>query len=783
MNPTYALALYISLIIAIFVIILLVNVLHLKHIVNILFQELTHVQQDLIRLKKAEKEVVKNLISDSLAKNLFTEKLQPNQKRIKKLRRRRLFKKISQKLNSYIGKGEIFMGLNVLDKLGVVSLLIGLIFLVSVGFEYNWINTIGRVFLGLVISATFMLLGYLLKNRFPKLSSVLFGAGFASMIFTIFAAYYQYHLMSIGLSYALIALVIIVSIIISVATDQNEIAVITFLSGFLSPFSVNLIGQNYWILFSYLTLLNIGIVLFDYFRKSLLINIASYAFTFLIYAIWMIKEFLKHPESIPFWSAIIFLTIFYILIFIIVIINNVRENRKFIGIEFSLLISSTALYYTAGYIIIKKLGLNYAGIYTLWIAIVNYAFFLILYPRKGFDRRILNMFLAITFMFLALIIPVQYMGKSPTLVWAMQAVVLMFVSIKADLKGMKLGSIELTILTIGSLAFDLYNKYVSLMNHFIVNTGFIDITFVKTILAVASLFVNAALLKMDKYEYFGAKFIKKKTYKMSLIIVGIITLYISSWIELKETAMEVYDDPAVIKVYMSLLNYGILTLMALPALFFRKKTFSYVALGAFVIAYILYLSNYAFSWADLRNEYLLTIYISRDEFTLHYYSAFMLFIISIIGLKALKKLFPQPKLLSYFANLVAVAAIIIFISNELDNFIISRVYQPHLLIQDLLHKIHRIDYSLLWEGAALLLIVIGLATKYKELRTSGLVLFIVTIIKIAAFDYSGLNNEQLMILFIGMGLTMLFSSIAYQFFNRKQLLAQAQDQEKKAAGL
>ncbi len=763
MSPTSAIILYLSLFIVIFVIIIIFLIFRQNKIISGLYNYISKIDKDLQQLKEADKAVIRKVISDDAVSRIFPYHYHPDIKAAKIARRKEILYDADQKITQNLERAGNVIGLKVLDKLGVLMILLALIFLVGLGIEYNWINSIGQVFFGIIIGGVLLIFGYLFKAKFPKLASVLFGGGFSSLIFTTFSAYYQYDLIPLWAAYLLVVVVIGISVIIAVVSGDNEVAILTFAAGFIAPLTVNFAREDYKLLFIYVLLLDLGVLAFDYFRKSLFINLLTFIFTFLIYGIWLIEKILKPNPDIPFGGSMLFLTLFYILIFIAIIINNIKEGRKFIGLEFSLLISATATYYTAGYIIIDKLGLDYKGIFTLWIAVINYAFFLILYPKRNFDRRILNLFLALSMMFFGLVVPVQLMGKSPTLVWALQAVLLMFISIKADLNGMKLGSLELTVLMLGSLFFDLYDQYVgTVANVEIADSSYLR-TFISTTLAVFSLFANAYLLKFEKKDYFGVKFLPKKVYQGILVGLGFLTFYITVRLAIIYSAIQIYDDQAVIKLFLSLFNYSLLLIPALIALFVDKKPVNLAAIGSFVLAYALYLVTYAGSWSDLRDQYLLTGDVSKLIYDLHYIAALMLAIISLAGLKALTKILHEHNTISYLSTFVFVGLVLFFISNELANWIIVKTYQPHLLIQAMLQKIHRLHYTIVWGITALLLLILGISLKDKELKVSGILLYLISLVKIGVYDYFKLNNEELIILFIVMGSVMLLGALVFQW--------------------
>ena len=762
MNPIYSIALYLSIFSLLFILFVLYNIYKLNNRLWRLHSIIDNLKKDISKIQRAEKEVVNVLISKERSREIFREqgivdikKTRREGKRTRKLAR---YKRINRLLDNL----EVFIGKSILDKFGIISFLIGLILLVSVGIEYDWINSIGRVFLGLVSAGILLALGYLIKNKLEVLSSIFIGGGLASLVLTLFSAFYVYSLLSLSLTYVLVVFIILVAIGLSIIMNRAEIAVLTFAAGFIAPLTVNLVSSDYVIIFSFVLLLNLGVILYDYFRKSLIINIVSFAFTYLIYAIWLINKFWLKNEDIPFFGAILFLSLFYLMIFVIVLINNIKENRRFLPLEFSMLIIANALYYTAGYIIITRTGVEYKGIFTLWIALVNYGFFLFLYKRDGFDRRILNLFLGLSIMFFALVIPVEYMGKSPTLVWALQAIVLMFVGIRADLTGMKLGSIELTILMLASLGFDLYDQYLNLYKDITYITPIFNKAFLSSMLAVFSLLLNAFLLKYEQRGYFGLKFIKKNIYQLFLVISALITFYIAIRLELQSFVAQKYEEDFVVDTVISVLNYGILLLLALPALFIRKKQLKLLGILSFSLAYLLYISNYVFVWADLRNFYLVSPFIGIKEYAFHYYAAIFLLIISFSGLLALRFLRISQPLWEYVISILMIGAVLVFLSNELDNIIVIRKYEPNVLIRNILVKVFSMYYTMLWSAFGVVLLILGFLFRIKHLRIGAFLLLAISIIKVFVYDYFKLGTDELMFVFIWLGFILLLGSIVYQ---------------------
>jgi len=768
MAITQALTLYLIIIISIAMILLLVITYKMSIKNKNILKEVFKLKKDIKKIKKAEKELAGVISGQKDASSLSL--LQDEQNENIGSQKQTLIQKISffidEKitfLNEKIEYFEEFTGKNVLDKVGIGIFLTGIAFFVGFSLEYDWINSTGRVFFGLILASILLLLGYLLRTKFEKFSSVLIGGGFAALIFSVFAAFYQYDIIGLIPSFVILLLLVGLAVFLSIMYDRSEITILVFLAGFLAPFTVSFDTGDYMILFSYLLLLNIGVVAYDFFKKSLVINLISYASTFLFYALWLILEFTKNND-VPAFGAFVFLTVFYILIFVMMILNNIRENRKFIPMEFSSLVFGTAMYYTAGLTIIHKVGGDYEGLFTGFIGILNYIFVLILYRRKEYDRNILHLLMALSIMFFSLVIPVQFVGKSIALLWALQAVLLLFISQKAKIPTMKLSSVGLTFGMLISLSFDLYGTYVSTTGELIAVTPIFNKGFLTSIVAIISLSVNLYLLKNEEKPYIVLPFVKINVYKSILGVMAIIIFYFSVQFELKYAIIQSIDYKATINTIMGVYNFAFILLFMLPSIFKNMKALHFVNISLAVIGLLLYLFFYNSEFVELRDAYLLSVDVSLLQFNIHYINSIIIFAILILGFRSALKLLSTENALSYLATFVFIFGVVYLLSSEIDHFFARRLYQPNMLIQDILVMTHRLPYTLVWTVSSLLFVIIGFAFKNRGIRVLAIGLYLASFIKLFIFDYKLLTNQDLMIAFLTMGAVLLLTSFIFQNF-------------------
>jgi len=87
---------------------------------------------------------------------------------------------------------EKFIGENLANKIGIGVLVLGIGFFVKYAIDQEWINEIGRVFIGILCGGILLGVAHRLRNSFRAFSSVLVGGGIAVLYLTIAIAFHEY---------------------------------------------------------------------------------------------------------------------------------------------------------------------------------------------------------------------------------------------------------------------------------------------------------------------------------------------------------------------------------------------------------------------------------------------------------------------------------------------------------------------------------------------------------------------------------------------------------------
>ncbi|MBL0357783.1 MAG: DUF2339 domain-containing protein [Chitinophagaceae bacterium] len=171
---------------------------------------------------------------------------------------------------------EKFVGENLANKIGIAVLVLGIAFFVKYAIDQNWIREGGRVAIGIGCGILLTGIAHYLRNTYRSFSSVLAGGGIAVFYFTIAFAFHEYQLFSQTTAFVIMVVITAFAVAISLLYDKLELAVIAVVGGFLVPFLVSTGSGNYIVLFTYLLILNIGILSIAYYKKWPLLHVLSF---------------------------------------------------------------------------------------------------------------------------------------------------------------------------------------------------------------------------------------------------------------------------------------------------------------------------------------------------------------------------------------------------------------------------------------------------------------------------------------------------------------------------
>lgn len=292
-----------------------------------------------------------------------------------------------------------FFGGNLVVRVGVLVLLVGVVLLLRLISEYIHIPI--TVKLGVIALAGLGLAGlgfHLTKKRFTY-GITLQGAGLAITYLTVFFAYWVYHVLDDAPSFMLLAVLAIVTTVLAVRQNAFPLAVLALSGGFFAPLLTGTDNGSLSLLFGYYLLLNTAVALMAHYRAWKVLNLVSVLATFGVAYYWGLTESVSVAAQITEqrWMLVL-LTALHVLLYLFVAIryaehiitynantsgarnvnapaHSARDKRTLFPIDTSLLFSvpvlafgifavlldpvSNGLTITAGILALVYLGVGY----------------------------------------------------------------------------------------------------------------------------------------------------------------------------------------------------------------------------------------------------------------------------------------------------------------------------------------------------------------------------------------------------------------------------------------
>ena len=638
--------------------------------------------------------------------------------------------------------------------------------------DQDWINEIGRVCIGIACGGLLLGVAHYMRKTFTAFSSVLVGGGIAVLYLTIAIAFHEYQLFSQAAAFVLMLIITAFTVILSLGYNRMELAILSILGGFASPFMVSTGEGNYVVLFTYVLILDAGMLVLAYYKKWNLVNIICYAFTILLFGVWLGAKF--DPENFSMMvGALVFATLFYLVFFAMNIVNNIKERTAFKAIEIGMLLSNSFFYYAAGMVILTSTyGEDFKGLFTAALGIFNFIFAFVLYKNLRVDKNLVFLLIGLVLTFISLAAPVQLDGNFITLFWAAETVLLLWLSQKSGIRLMKLASVVVMVLMVISLIMDWDQIYMD--DNSIQSMRIIfNKAYVTSLVSIASIVSTFYLLKKEIGE--DQQYVLP--YKTVLTITGVFLVYVSQFLELRYqlSAFEVtYSAQNII-----IGSYNMLFILGL-LLAENKLTIPDIAKKAFAFWGVVAILSYLFFYHDqviiVRNDYL----SSNDTatgFIFHYVFTFILVIVASLSLKKMQGL---KEFNSRTYNLYSWFYIFFFVfiaSSELDHLVLWTAYTSEDSIHEILTQNHKIGFPILWGLTSFVLIAIGLKLKKKHLRVISLTLFLITLLKLFLVDIRGISEGGKIAAFISLGALLLIVSFMYQRLKKLLLMDEGATQK------
>ncbi|MCP1996588.1 DUF2339 domain-containing protein [Flavobacterium sp. HSC-61S13] len=626
---------------------------------------------------------------------------------------------------------ELFFSDNILTKIGIITFVLGIGFFVKYAIDQEWINEVGRVGIGILTGAMMIGIAHRLRKSLNVFSSLLVGGGISVFYITITLAFREYELFSQTVAFILLIIITGFSVALSLLYNRKELAVFSLLGGFMAPLMVSTGIGNYVVLFSYLLILNSGMLYLSFKKNWIIIGYIAFVLTAIFKMTWVANGFVDQYLGASIFAGLFFLQ------FYIVVLANTAKDKKVTPHIILIILNNMVFLGVFLYLFNDYQGVNLRGLIVMIFALVNAAVLYIFWKKQKINSLYLYTVLGVVISLVTLAVPIQLNGHYITMFWAVESVVLLVLFIKSKLKIFYNGFLLVSFSGLISYIMDISAWSVDSYTTFIFNPLFIT-----GLVVFTSFFATQKLLSRYDIKYWGANL-----YPTIVRVIG----YVVPMLEINKELELLGNTTAIGSLNVIVFLVYSATFAAIVFLLSSKSKLNYVVNGLFLFVVTL------FFWGNLGN-FRMEIFV-KGVLNVRY------FLISFLAIPALIVLLRQfynhpnysksPKIVRWMLPLSCLILISVWIDNcavLLNGMNGQMSFEAY---RSILKNTHVIVYPVVWGGIALLLTFIGIKKHQLFLRQIALALLGLTIVKFYIIDVWSMSEGGKVLSFVLLGLIIL----------------------------
>ncbi|MFZ5970682.1 MAG: DUF2339 domain-containing protein [Bacteroidota bacterium] len=675
---------------------------------------------------------------------------------------------------------EEFIGTNLMNKIGIAVLVIGVGIGAKYAIDHDLISPLTRIILGYLCGVVLTVMALRLKKSYEAFGAVLLSGGMAVFYFITFAAYNFYELIPQAMAFVLMVAFTGFTVFASLQYNLQVVALFGLVGAYAVPLMLSDGSGKVVVLFSYVTIINLGILTLSFKKTWKALYYTSFALTWLIFSFWFIEQYTTDQHL---WIALIFSTVIFSTFYTTFLAYKLLQGEPLSRWDIALMTTNAFLYYMWGYFAIadKPAGEVFLGLFTLFNAVLHFTAAITIFRKQTATRDTFFFVAGLVLVFLTMAVPVQLDGNWVTMIWAGEAALLFWIGRTKKFMGYERLSYVLVALTFSSLLHDWADFYTIRYNDDVIRQVplFLNIQFFTSLWICASWAWMFWLNSKNPLPGDSSKPpVIQTLFQWGLPVLLLICAYFSIYKEVeffwhqRYMASVVYvSQPGYENTHYDwdlnhfkhiwLLNYSALFLLALALAnhkWLKRPLLQKFIIGISVLVLLSNIVNGLVEVNSLRQSYLsqqLAEFYFRDY--RHLLIRYVWLACSLPLLVIIYRFTQQEdtedkikKVLMVFLHFVVVA----LLSSELIN----------VLELSGINGSDKLALSILWGVYALALIVYGLMRNQKFLRITAIVLFGITLMKLFFYDLANMGTIAKTIVMIILGVLLLVASFLYNKF-------------------
>ncbi|WP_316827636.1 DUF2339 domain-containing protein [Pedobacter miscanthi] len=670
---------------------------------------------------------------------------------------------------------EKFIGENLISKIGILILIIGVAIGAKYAIDHDMISPLTRIVLGYAVGAGLMAFAIKLKAKYENFSAVLVSGAIAIMYFITYAAYDFYALIPQALAFVLMVVFTSFTVVAAIKYNKQVIAHIGLVGAYAVPFLLSDGSGKVGVLFTYMAIINIGIMILGFKKYWKPLFYASFGLTWLIFSSWRLDSGISNDH---FSLALLFSTVFFVTFYITNLAYKISRKEIFGFSDVVILLLNSFIYYGLGYFILSnnKSSAELVGLFTLANAVVHFIVALIIYKKKLADKNLFYLVLAMVITFITIAVPVQLNGGWVTIFWAVEAAVLFYLARIKNIAIYEKLSFPLIFLAFFSLLEDWFTYYDVYHGNSVSITPIINVGFLTAFIFIAC-FVWMFNTNQKESETPAEWIWIRPLLNYAIPAILVFATYITFRVEISKHFDNLFELSKILHSQKDKSNepyyeynynfhdlktawtyiYTLFFASALTYFNIKKLKNGELAIANLIInlfVIVIFLTFGLYNLSELRDNYLLpeSKYFTIGAFNIGIrYIAVAFFALLIVQCYQLQRSGLLKKDFRILFDYLLYISLLWIVSSELIN------------ILELSHSeaSYKLGLSILWGIFSLFLISMGLAKNKKHLRIGAMVLFGITLVKLFFYDIYSLSTISKTIVFVSLGVLLLIISFLY----------------------
>jgi uncharacterized membrane protein len=361
---------------------------------------------------------------------------------------------------------ENFIGLRLINFIGIIVLVIGLSIGVKYAIDRNLISEGMRITLAYLAGIVLYVLSLQLKKKYVLFSALLFSGGMASLYFTTYASYVYYNIFSFALAFIIMVVLTIYTVHEAIQYNQQEIALLGLVGAYGIPFLISKNADRADLFFLYISLINLGVIYLSVKKSWKTVGIVAQSITWILFIGWAAT---RHDPKFKFIAGSFM--IFLFLVFLLAVLSHKLFQKRSLQINdaYQLLMNNIALYIASlfQFGLSEKATNGDLALITFVVSVVVAVQAFLLYKLSKEELFTIRLLSSLALTLFVMFIAFNWDGFTVTFLWLLTAVIVFtwgfqMRSVRARMAGIILIGVTLgKLLALDSLTFTTVQKVIA----------------------------------------------------------------------------------------------------------------------------------------------------------------------------------------------------------------------------------------------------------------------------------------------------------------------------------